>query len=81
MFFQVSVDSVLKTFKENAEKATKILCNAVVKIAARDWSEVLKKNEVSTHTKLSYQTCILGYSDAYVSRNAFISLCISKIRF
>ncbi|XP_047496874.1 S-methyl-5'-thioadenosine phosphorylase-like [Penaeus chinensis] len=35
----VSVEKVLKTFKMNAEKATKVLKTVVSKIAAKDWTE------------------------------------------
>lgn len=35
----VSVEKVMKTFKMNAEKATKVLKTVVSKIAAKDWTE------------------------------------------
>lgn len=38
----VNVDSVLKTFKENGEKAMKILLHAIPKIAEKDWTKILK---------------------------------------
>nr|F6V515.1 RecName: Full=S-methyl-5'-thioadenosine phosphorylase; AltName: Full=5'-methylthioadenosine phosphorylase; Short=MTA phosphorylase; Short=MTAP; Short=MTAPase [Xenopus tropicalis] len=38
----VSVDRVLKTLKENANKATSILLTAIPQIAAMDWTELLQ---------------------------------------
>jgi len=35
----VAADAVVKTFKENAAKVTKLFLAAVPKIAASDWSE------------------------------------------
>ncbi|XP_075443759.1 S-methyl-5'-thioadenosine phosphorylase [Ascaphus truei] len=37
----VSVDRVLKTLKENANKATSILLTAIPQIAAMDWTDIL----------------------------------------
>ena len=37
----VSVDLVMKTFKENARKATDLLLFVIPRIAAKDWSDTL----------------------------------------
>lgn len=39
----VSVDLAVKTFKENAEKAIKVLLTAIPRIAQEDWSDTLKE--------------------------------------
>ncbi|KAL5015925.1 hypothetical protein ScPMuIL_005514 [Solemya velum] len=41
----VSVDSVLKTFKENSIKAQKIFLKSIPKIAQQSWGETLKSNQ------------------------------------
>ncbi|XP_029462704.1 S-methyl-5'-thioadenosine phosphorylase isoform X1 [Rhinatrema bivittatum] len=50
----VSVDKVLKTLKENANKATSILLTAIPQIAAMDWTETQQnlKNTVQFSTML-----------------------------
>ncbi|TFK10363.1 lamin-B receptor [Platysternon megacephalum] len=44
----VSVDKVLKTLKENANKATSILLTAIPQIGSMDWTETLHNMKVST---------------------------------
>ncbi|KAG9464755.1 hypothetical protein GDO78_019439, partial [Eleutherodactylus coqui] len=39
---EVSVDKVLKTLKENANKATSILLTAIPQIAAMDWTDTIQ---------------------------------------
>ncbi|KAK3782520.1 hypothetical protein RRG08_061750 [Elysia crispata] len=41
----VNVDLAVKTFKDNAEKACKVLLHAIPKIAEEEWDEDVKKNE------------------------------------
>lgn len=53
---KVCVADVLKTFKENVEKITKLFVHIVPKIAAKDWSKEiseLKVGNVEKITKLS----------------------------
>ena len=40
------MDLAVKTFKDNAEKACKVLLHAIPKIAEEEWDEDVKKNEV-----------------------------------
>lgn len=42
----------MKTFKENAEKACKVLLHAIPKIAEKDWSDAISKHKV--HIKLLF---------------------------
>lgn len=39
LYLQVSVDKVLKTLKENANKATSLLLTAIPQIGSMDWTE------------------------------------------
>lgn len=41
----VNVELAVRTFKENAEKACKVLLHVIPKIAEQDWNEDLKKSE------------------------------------
>jgi 5'-methylthioadenosine phosphorylase len=43
---KVSVEGVLKTFKENAAKVTQIFKAVVPKIAAKDWTECIQNLQV-----------------------------------
>ena len=43
----VNVESVLKTFRQNAEKAVRILLTAIPRIAEKDWTDILKENQVT----------------------------------
>ncbi|KAI6058331.1 S-methyl-5'-thioadenosine phosphorylase isoform X2 [Aix galericulata] len=47
----VSVDKVLKTLKENANKATSILLSAIPLIGSMEWTDTLHTLKVSTHTR------------------------------
>ncbi|XP_077981197.1 S-methyl-5'-thioadenosine phosphorylase-like [Glandiceps talaboti] len=38
----VSVEAVLKTFKDNAEKARKILLHVIPKVGKKDWSDIIQ---------------------------------------
>ena len=55
----MSVEAVLKTFKENAEKGKKILMAAIPKIGAHKWDDIIKERQVTyvsdtvTHLYLS----------------------------
>lgn len=42
------MDKVLKTLKENANKATSILLTAIPQIGSMDWTETLHNMKVST---------------------------------
>ena len=44
---QVTVDAVLKTLSENAEKATRIILAAVPVIARESWTETYKEIKVT----------------------------------
>lgn len=44
---QVCVDNVLKTMKENANKASSILLTAVPQISQMDWAHTIKTLKVS----------------------------------
>ena len=39
---KVNVELALKTFRENCDKVTKVICAAVPIIAAKDWDPVIK---------------------------------------
>lgn len=43
---QVDVPTVLKTMKDNAEKAKRLILYAIPKIAAKDWTATLNSNAV-----------------------------------
>ncbi|PAA47974.1 hypothetical protein BOX15_Mlig016180g3, partial [Macrostomum lignano] len=45
----VSVEKVLKTFKENAHKAELIIREVIPKLAQKDWTEILRQKEVETN--------------------------------
>lgn len=47
LFSQVCVDNVLKTMKENANKASSILLNAIPQISQMDWTQTMKTLKVS----------------------------------
>ncbi|XP_040396822.1 S-methyl-5'-thioadenosine phosphorylase isoform X3 [Cygnus olor] len=47
----VSVDKVLKTLKENANKATSILLTAIPLIGSMEWTDTLHTLKVSTHIR------------------------------
>lgn len=44
---QVCVDNVLKTMKENANKASSILLTAIPQISQMDWAQTIKSLKVS----------------------------------
>lgn len=44
---QVCVDNVLKTMKENANKASSILLTAIPQISQMDWAQTIKTLKVS----------------------------------
>ena len=50
----VSVEMVLKTFKENAAKAVSILLTAIPKLAVSDWKGVSEKAKVSPSAAFTY---------------------------
>lgn len=53
---QVSVESVLSTFKENGEKAMKILLTVIPRLAESkefDWPAILQENQVSRRSILA----------------------------
>ncbi|MBN3315632.1 MTAP phosphorylase, partial [Atractosteus spatula] len=49
----VCVDNVLKTMKENANKAASILLTAIPHISKTDWSQTMKCMKVSRHSDLA----------------------------
>lgn len=55
--FQVCVDNVLKTMKENANKASSILLTAIPQISQMDWAQTVKTLKVSCqHHNDSFQS-------------------------
>lgn len=48
---QVCVDNVLKTMKENANKASSILLTAIPQISQMDWAQTIKTLKVSACRK------------------------------
>lgn len=46
----VCVPEVLKAFKANVEKITKLFIHAVQKIAEKNWDDIIQKNRVSLNT-------------------------------
>lgn len=48
---QVCVDNVLKTMKENANKASSILLTAIPQISQMDWAQTIKTLKVSVRWK------------------------------
>eukprot|EP00795_Rhopilema_esculentum_P004376 gene4376-20598_t len=44
---EVDVPTVMKTMKENSIKAKNLILSVIPKIAAKDWSSVMKKNQAS----------------------------------
>lgn len=47
---QVCVDNVLKTMKENANKASSILLTAIPQISQMDWAPTMRTLKVSLHS-------------------------------
>jgi hypothetical protein len=50
---QVSVDGVLKTMKENANKAKSLLLTTIPQIGSMEWSETLRNLKVGALTSVS----------------------------
>lgn len=48
----VCVPEVLKAFKENVEKITKLFIHAVQKIAEKNWDDVIKKNKETVESSV-----------------------------
>ena len=48
---QVNVGMVLKTLKENGERATKLICRAVALMAQEEWSKTIEELAVGTKFK------------------------------
>lgn len=46
---QVCVDNVLKTMKENANKASSILLTAIPQISQMDWAQTIRTLKVGWH--------------------------------
>ena len=44
---QVTVDAVMKTFKQNASNATDILMKAIPLVAAQNWDDTIGANRVT----------------------------------
>lgn len=65
LYFQVSVDKVLKTLKENANKATSILLSAIPQIGSMEWTNTL-------HTlKVSIQMRLMSTRDSVCTHNTY----------
>ena len=60
--FQVNVQAVLQTFKENAHKAHDLLLDVIPRIAAEDWTEIIQKKQVGenrTNPNMVIVSCFL----------------------
>lgn len=57
---QVCVDNVLKTMKENANKASSILLTAIPQISQMDWAPTIKTLKVSLHLHPFRRGCESG---------------------
>ena len=49
---QTTVEAVFAVMKNNAEKAKELLLHVIPKIAAKDWTEIVKGYQVHTHITL-----------------------------
>ena len=49
-FSQVNVGMVMKTLKENGERAIKLICKAVTMIAHEEWKQTIQELSVSYYT-------------------------------
>lgn len=59
VFLQVSVDGVLKTMKENANKAKSLLLTTIPQIGSMEWSETLRNLKVSVLMSKQTVLCFL----------------------
>ena len=53
--WQVNVEAVLKTFKDNAAKAVSLILGVIPKIAEVDWTRILDEKQV--HVLLQFRWC------------------------
>ena len=51
---QTTVEAVFAVMKNNAEKAKELLLHVIPKIAAKDWTEIVKGYQVHTSQLLDY---------------------------
>lgn len=69
LYFQVSVDKVLKTLKENANKATSILLSAIPQIGSMEWTDTLHTLKVSIQMRLMStrgSVCVCAHNTHYM---------------
>lgn len=72
---QVCVDNVLKTMKENANKASSILLTAIPQISQMDWASTIKTLKVSLHSHPSEEVVKADvYAFAIEMRHIFMTL-------
>lgn len=72
---QVCVDNVLKTMKENANKASSILLTAIPQISQMDWAPTIKTLKVSLHSQPSEEVVKADVSAfAIMMRHIFMTL-------
>lgn len=69
---KVCVADVLKTFKENVEKITKLFVHIVPKIAAKDWTQEIEELKVSS---LLLKIWVIGCN---ITSNYYYHLCPHK---
>lgn len=64
---QVCVDNVLKTMKENANKASSILLTAIPQISQMDWAHTIKTLKVSVRRKRVRKRMFYAYESMCVT--------------
>ena len=73
---------VLKTLKENGEKAKNLLLKAVPAVAKEEWTETIQNNQVRDHVTLCFQMVITQKVLVGISSNFLhsirTSICIRK---
>lgn len=66
LFLQVSVDRVLKTLKENANKAKSLLLTTIPQIGSMEWSETLNSLKVSIPSHLHANTTFTSSAGSFL---------------
>ena len=68
------MEAVFAVMKNNAEKAKELLLHVIPKIAAKDWTEIVKGYQVHTHITLVKEHAINELKWLFLSRMYFFIL-------
>ena len=58
-FCQVNVENVLKTFKDNAARATAVILKVIPRLKEVDWTKTIKANKVIYRVHVTVKVCKL----------------------